>query len=101
MFVFFIQIKQYQELHDTKIALDMEINVFRQLLECEEDRLGLGSKSLNSSGEERKPEIRTSVERKSKFCSDHSISHRELNLVGGVFGMNGEHHLGEHGVPIE
>ena len=66
LFIFF-QIKQYQELHDTKIALDMEINVFRQLLECEEDRLGLGSKSLNSSGEEaRKPEIRTSVERKSK-----------------------------------
>ena len=56
-----------QELHDTKIALDMEINVFRQLLECEEDRLGLGaSKSLNSSGEEKKPEIRTSVERKSE-----------------------------------
>ena len=62
------QIKKYQELHDTKIALDMEINVFRQLLECEEDRLGLGAnKSLNSSGEEKKPEIRTSVERKSEL----------------------------------
>ena len=32
---------QYQNLMDTKIILDMEIAVFRKLLESEEDRLGL------------------------------------------------------------
>ena len=35
------QQQQYQALMDTKIALDMEIAVFRRLLESEEDRLGL------------------------------------------------------------
>ena len=35
------QQQQYQTLMDTKIALDMEIAVFRRLLESEEDRLGL------------------------------------------------------------
>jgi len=35
------QMKEYQNLMDTKVALDMEIAVFRRLLECEEDRLGI------------------------------------------------------------
>ena len=33
--------EQYQNLMDTKIILDMEIAVYRKLLESEEDRLGL------------------------------------------------------------
>jgi len=35
------QVEQYQSLMDTKIALDMEIAVYRRLLESEEDRLGI------------------------------------------------------------
>ena len=35
------QLEEYQNLMDTKIGLDMEIAVFRRLLETEEDRLGI------------------------------------------------------------
>ena len=35
------QLREYQILMDTKVALDMEIAVFRRLLESEEDRLGI------------------------------------------------------------
>ena len=36
------QEKEFQDLQETKHALDMEIAVFRKLMETEEDRLGLG-----------------------------------------------------------
>ena len=39
--MFTFQIKQYQQLQEVKIALDMEIAVFRRLIENEEDRLDL------------------------------------------------------------
>lgn len=35
------QLKDYRNLQDIKVALDMEISVFKQLIESEEDRLGL------------------------------------------------------------
>jgi hypothetical protein len=37
---------------DTKVALDMEIAVFRRLLESEEDRLG-----INIGGEQKQPTL--------------------------------------------
>ena len=36
------QEKEFQDLQETKHALDMEIAVFRKLMETEETRLGLG-----------------------------------------------------------
>lgn len=45
------QLGEYQKLMDTKVALDMEIAVFRRLLESEEDRLGIhiGDDSFDTS----------------------------------------------------
>jgi hypothetical protein len=37
------QMEDYQSLMQTKTALDMEISLYRKLLETEEDRLGLGT----------------------------------------------------------
>ena len=49
------QLEEYQNLMDTKIGLDMEIAVFRRLLESEEDRLGIsideGGKFHNSNAD--------------------------------------------------
>ena len=40
-----------QNLMDTKIALDMEIAVFRRLLESEEDRLGIAGPDSLGKGQ--------------------------------------------------
>ena len=40
-----------QNLMDTKIALDMEIAVFRRLLESEEDRLGIAGPDALGKGQ--------------------------------------------------
>merc|ERR1712218_169910 len=43
------QLEEYQNLMDTKIGLDMEIAVFRRLLESEEDRLGISIDGADDS----------------------------------------------------
>merc|ERR1712227_885381 len=45
------QLEEYQNLMDTKIGLDMEIAVFRRLLESEEDRLGISGVDDSFDGE--------------------------------------------------
>ena len=55
-------------LQDIKIALDMEIAVFRRLIETEEDRLGINDKSMDlsdssASTHSRTPPARVSMER--------------------------------------
>jgi hypothetical protein len=80
------QMKEYQNLQDIKIALDMEIAVFRRLIECEEDRLGLGGNdrsfdnSLSSSSRSKTPDYKTSVERTSESTFQRKITVSQTQL---------------------
>ena len=78
------QMKEYQNLQDVKIALDMEIAVFRRLIECEEDRLGLGDRSfdnsMSSSSRSKTPDYKTSVERTSESTFQRKITVSQTQL---------------------
>eukprot|EP00096_Caligus_rogercresseyi_P015176 TRINITY_DN761_c0_g1_i12.p1 TRINITY_DN761_c0_g1~~TRINITY_DN761_c0_g1_i12.p1 ORF type:complete len:675 (+),score=193.11 TRINITY_DN761_c0_g1_i12:203-2227(+) len=73
------QLKEYQNLQDIKVALDMEIAVFRSLIEVEEDRLGLGDKSLNSSANSEN-KYKTTVERSSENTIQRKITVSQTQL---------------------
>ena len=80
------QMKEYQNLQDIKIALDMEIAVFRRLIECEEDRLGLGGHdksfdlSMSSGSRSKTPDYKTSVERTSESTFQRKITVSQTQL---------------------
>jgi lamin B len=79
------QLKAYQNLMDEKIALDMEIAVYRRLIETEEDRLGLGDKSMDmsdssTSASSRTPPARVSVERTTESSYQRKITVSQTQL---------------------
>lgn len=66
----------FGKFQDIKIALDMEIAVFRRLIETEEDRLGINERSMDmsdssASTNSRTPPARVSVERTSTSESSY------------------------------
>merc|ERR1719210_1536944 len=74
------QMKEYQQLQEIKIALDMEIAVFRRLIESEEDRLDMndsrdqGGLSHGSSNEA------ITVERKSESSFQRKVTVSQTQL---------------------
>ena len=71
--------KEYQSLQEIKIALDMEIAVFRRLLESEEDRLDMevsrgADMSRGSSNEA------ITVERKSESSFQRMVTVSQTQL---------------------
>jgi len=77
------QLNEYQTLMDNKVALDMEIAVFRRLLESEEDRLGIdvGDESFdNAMVEHSTPEVQRTVTTNSEANYQRKITVSQTQL---------------------
>merc|ERR1712242_92911 len=79
------QLEEYQNLMDTKIGLDMEIAVFRRLLESEEDRLGISIDGADDSfdgvgGSHSSPEIVRTVTTNSESNFQRKITVSQTQL---------------------
>merc|ERR1712126_84012 len=72
------QMREYQNLHELKIALDMEIAVFHRLLETEEDRFDeIKSGNNESNNDPMTIERRTTVRN-----SEKRLVHRNDDITG-------------------
>ena len=72
------QMREYQNLHELKIALDMEIAVFHRLLETEEDRFD----EIKSGNDEGKNDPLTIERRTTVRNSEKRLVHRNEDVSG-------------------